>query len=147
MADHRVTCLSCASVNRVPATKLGAHPKCGTCGARLMEPRVHDIDTETLRKAERNDTIPLVVDFWAPWCGPCRMMAPEFEKAARVLAPHARLAKVNTQVHGDASQRYGIRGIPLLVLFRDGQEVDRLPGARPATEIEAFARRHTAERA
>ncbi|MDG4647956.1 thioredoxin TrxC [Roseibacterium sp. SDUM158017] len=142
MPDHRVTCLSCASVNRVPSDRLSAHPKCGTCGAKLTEGRVHDLDSETLRRAERNDTLPLVADFWAPWCGPCRMMAPEFEKAARALAPQARFAKLNTQVHGDASQRYGIRGIPLLILFRDGQEVARLTGARPAAEIEAFVRSH-----
>jgi thioredoxin 2 len=140
MSHHRLTCLSCATVNRVPEGKLSDHPRCGTCGAKLLEPRVHDIDTGTLRKAERNDTLPLLVDFWAPWCGPCRMMAPQFETAARALAPHARFAKVNTQVHGDASQRYGIRGIPLLILFRNGQEIARLTGARQANEIEAFVR-------
>jgi thioredoxin 2 len=142
--SHHITCLECATVNRVPAERMTAHPKCGTCGAKLVEPRVHEIDTATLRKAERNDTLPLLVDFWAPWCGPCRAMAPEFAKAAQALAPHARLAKVNTQVHGDASQRYGIRGIPLLILFRNGQEVARLTGARPAAEIEAFVTRHNA---
>ncbi|MEQ8366976.1 MAG: thioredoxin domain-containing protein, partial [Roseicyclus sp.] len=80
--------------------------------------------------------------FWAPWCGPCRMMAPEFEKAARALSPKARFAKINTQDHQDVSQRYGIRGIPLLILFRGGKEVARLPGARPAAEIEDFVRQH-----
>jgi thioredoxin 2 len=145
--SHHITCLGCATVNRVPDDRLAAHPKCGTCGAKLAEPKVHDIDTATLRKAERNDTLPLLVDFWAPWCGPCRSMAPEFSKAAQSLAPHARLAKVNTQVHGDASQRYGIRGIPLLILFQNGQEVARLTGARPAAEIAAFVKQHTPARA
>jgi thioredoxin 2 len=141
--SHHLTCLSCATVNRVPEAKLSEHPKCRTCGAKLLEPRVRDLDSATLRKAEMRDTLPLLVDFWAPWCGPCRMMAPEFEKAARALAPRARLAKINTQVHGDVSQRYGIRGIPLLILFRNGQEVARLTGARPAAEIEAFVRQNT----
>jgi thioredoxin 2 len=141
--SHTITCLACATVNRVPEAKLSAHPKCGTCGTKLVEPRVHDLDSATLRKAETRDSLPLLVDFWAPWCGPCRMMAPEFDKAARALSPHARFAKINTQVHGDASQRYGIRGIPLLILFQRGQEVARLTGARPAAEIEAFVRQNT----
>ena len=140
--SHRITCLSCATANRVPVDKLTAHPKCGTCGAKLAEPKVHELDTATLRKAERGDSLPLLVDFWAPWCGPCRSMAPEFEKAARALAPHARLAKINTQVNGDAAQRYGIRGIPALILFYNGQETARMTGARPAAQIEAFVRQH-----
>jgi thioredoxin 2 len=140
--SHRITCLSCATANRVPVDKLTAHPKCGTCGAKLAEPKVHELDTATLRKAERGDSLPLLVDFWAPWCGPCRSMAPEFEKAARALAPHARLAKINTQVNGDAAQRYGIRGIPALILFDNGQETARMTGARPAAQIEAFVRQH-----
>ncbi|PWK59278.1 thioredoxin TrxC [Roseicyclus mahoneyensis] len=146
MSQH-ITCFDCGTVNRVPAERLTAHPKCGTCGAKLVEPKVHEIDTATLRKAELKDTLPLLVDFWAPWCGPCRAMAPEFAKAAQALAPQARLAKVNTQVHGDASQRYGIRGIPLLILFRGGHEVGRLTGARPAAEIEAFVRQNGQRRA
>ena len=145
--SHHITCLDCGTVNRVPADRLSAQPKCGTCGAKLVAPKVHEIDTATLRKAELKDTLPLLVDFWAPWCGPCRSMAPEFSKAAEALAPHARLAKVNTQVHGDAAQRYGIRGIPLLILFRGGQEVARLTGARPAAEIAAFVRQHAGQRA
>jgi thioredoxin 2 len=147
MAGRKLTCLDCGQVNRVPDDRLGQGPKCGTCGAGLMPAKAKAVDWPTLQKAARVDEVPLVVDLWAPWCGPCRMMAPELEKAARALAPSARFAKINTQVHGDASQRYNIRGIPLLILFRDGQEVARLTGARPAQEIEAFVRSHAAQTA
>jgi thioredoxin 2 len=140
--SHHVTCLECGTVNRVAADRMDAHPKCGTCGAKLAEGKVRDLDAQTLRKAERNDTLPLLVDFWAPWCGPCRSMAPEFEKAARTMGAQARFAKLNTEVHGDATQRYGIRGIPLLILFQNGKEVGRLTGARPAAEIAEFVRRN-----
>ncbi|WP_071675956.1 thioredoxin TrxC [Nioella nitratireducens] len=140
MSSHKLTCLECGAVNRVPDAKLSSGPKCGVCGARLADGKVKALDPATLAKATKNDQLPLLVDFWAPWCGPCRMMAPQFETAARALAPNARFAKIDTQDFPAVSQKFGIRGIPLLILFQNGTEIGRLSGARPAAEIEAFVR-------
>ena len=141
MADAvKLTCPQCGQVNRIPRDKLAAGPKCGTCGAKLADGKVAEVEPATLKKMIRNDGLPLIVDFWAPWCGPCRMMAPEFSKAAQALAPNVRFAKINTEDFPQVSAERGIRGIPLLILFEKGKEVDRLPGARPAKDIEAFVR-------
>ena len=131
----KVTCLDCAQVNRVPADKLGAGAKCGTCGAPLISGKAVEVDFATLQKAARNDDLPLVVDFWAPWCGPCRSMAPEFSKAAQELGGKARLVKLNTEDHPQAGQAYGIRGIPTMAGFRGGRERARQSGAMPAASI------------
>ncbi len=136
----KLTCARCGQVNRVPRDRLSAGPKCGTCGAKLADGKVAELEPATLKKAIRNDDLPLIVDFWAPWCGPCRMMAPEFARAAQALASEVRFAKINTEDYPQVSAERGIRGIPLLILFHKGKEVDRLPGARPAAEIEAFVR-------
>jgi len=138
-----LTCLDCAALNRIPAEKVSAGPKCGVCGAKLTDGKVRALDPKTLAKATRNDALPLLIDFWAPWCGPCRQMAPQFQQAALALAPKARFAKIDTQDHPAVSQKFGIRGIPLLILFHKGREVARLSGARPKAEIEAFVRQHS----
>lgn len=136
----RLTCATCGQGNRVPLDRLGAGPKCGSCGAALMDGRVAEFDLNAHDKATKADGVPTIIDYWAPWCGPCRMMAPEYAKAAKVLGGQVRFAKINTEDHPAVSQRLGIRGIPLLILWYNGREVARLPGARPAAEIEAFAR-------
>lgn len=143
MADAmKLVCLTCGQANRVPVVRLGEGPKCGSCGDPLASGKVSEIDPATHDKVTRGDELPLVVDYWAPWCGPCRMMAPEFAKAAAALKGRARFAKINTEDFPAVSARLSIRGIPLLILYRQGREVARLPGARPAAEIEAFVRSH-----
>ncbi len=138
----KLTCTACGQANRVPASRLGDAPKCGVCGAVLVNGEVAELDAATHDKMTRGDSLPVLVDYWAPWCGPCRAMAPEFAKAAKVLAQEARLGKLNTDQHQEISARAGIRGIPALILYRNGREVARLAGARPAADIVAFVRQH-----
>ncbi len=143
----KITCLECGALNRVPADKLSAHPKCGVCGAKLNEGKVRELDPKILQKAIRNDEVPIVVDFWAPWCGPCRMMAPEFAKAAQQMAPNVRFAKINTEEFPAVSAAHGIRGIPLLIAFQNGREIGRQAGAVPAAGIVQFLKSKTAIKA
>ena len=141
MADGiRVTCAVCGQGNRVPLAKLAEGPKCGSCGEPLLNGAVAEFDQAVHDKVVRADEVATIIDYWAPWCGPCRAMAPEFAKAGKGLAGRVRFAKINTQDHPAVSERLGIRGIPLLILWRDGREVARLAGARPAAEIAAFVR-------
>ena len=138
----KLTCATCGQGNRVPLARLGQGPKCGSCGEALADGRVAELDAATHDKVLRGDGLPVLVYYWAPWCGPCRMMAPEFARAAKALAPGVRLMKLNTEDHPQISARAGIRGIPALILYHDGREVARLAGARPAAEIEGFVRQH-----
>ncbi|MDQ2064762.1 thioredoxin TrxC [Xinfangfangia sp. CPCC 101601] len=138
----RLTCATCGQANRVPQARLAQGPRCGSCGEALLEGKVAELDPTTHDKMTRNDGLPVLVDYWAPWCGPCRAMAPEFAKAAKALPQSVRFAKINTQDHPKISTRLGIQGIPLLILYKRGREVARLAGSRPAADILAFLRQH-----
>lgn len=138
----KLTCLSCGQANRFPAAKLEAGPKCAKCGVLLVGGDVAALDNRQHDKATRADDLPLIVDYWAPWCGPCKTMAPEFAAAAKALQALARFAMIDTEQFPTISQRLQIRGIPLLILYAKGNEIARLSGARPASDIEAFVRQH-----
>lgn len=143
----KLCCATCGQMNRIPTARLADAPKCGACGDPLADGRVAEMDARIHDRATRSDDLPLLVDYWAPWCGPCRMMAPEFAKAAQALRGQARLMKLNTEENPAIAARANIQGIPALVLYRKGREVARLAGARPARDIEAFVRGHLGARA
>ena len=134
-----IVCPHCDSINRVPVERLTERPNCGRCHQALFEGSPVTLTGESFsRHVERSD-LPLLVDFWASWCGPCKMMAPQFQQAARLLEPRVRLAKVDTEAEPQLGARYGIRSIPTLVLFRGGSELARQSGALGAQDIVRWA--------
>ncbi|HSO78946.1 MAG TPA: thioredoxin TrxC [Chromatiaceae bacterium] len=136
-----VVCPHCDAVNRVPAERLGEEAKCGKCREPLFAGAPLALDEGRFAKHLGRGDLPLVVDFWAPWCAPCRAMAPAFEAVARRIEPRARLIKVNTEEAQALAGRYGIRSIPTLVVFRGGREVARTSGAMDAAALENWIRR------
>ncbi|MEK6594479.1 MAG: thioredoxin TrxC [Pseudomonadota bacterium] len=130
MSEHlHVVCPHCNTTNRVPRERLGAGAKCGSCKQALISPQPFELSAAGFERHVGANDLPLVVDFWAPWCGPCRMMAPAYEQAAAQLAPAVRLARLNTEAEPDIAARFGIRGIPTLIAFKNGREVARQSGA------------------
>ena len=134
-----VTCPACAGANRVPRERLGSG-KCGKCRAPLFEGRPVALTSTNFDRHVATSDLPLLVDFWAAWCGPCRQMAPVFEAAAKELEPRMRLGKLDTEAEPAIAARYAIRGIPSLVLFRKGREVARSAGAMPLPALLQWAR-------
>jgi len=135
----QVACPACLAANRVPKARLGEDPKCGKCGARLLDGAPVELREDQFEAFVQRTGLPVLADFWAPWCGPCRSMAPHFERAAAELKDRVRLVKVNTEEAPGLAQRYGIRAIPTLVLFKGGVEAKRLSGALDAGALARWA--------
>lgn len=130
-----LVCSNCQAVNASPPDRLGDNPKCAKCGAPLNEPAPVELNQANFDKFIGRSDLPVAVDFWATWCGPCKMMAPAFEEAAKMLHPRVRLAKVNTEQEQALAARYGIQSIPTMVLFKGGRDAHRVSGAMSAQQI------------
>lgn len=142
-----IVCPSCDQTNRVPAVRLAAGGKCGRCGAALFDRRPVALDDERFDKHARVSDIPLLVDFWAEWCGPCRMMAPVFEQAAERLEPRVRLVKIDTERARNTAGQFRIHSIPTLMLIRHGRELARISGAMPLGQLIRWADQALGDRA
>lgn len=140
MNGEIIVCPACGALNRVPAERLGEAPKCGKCHAPLFAGHPVEANAALFDKLVGKGSLPVLVDFWATWCGPCRMMAPAFAAAVRDLEPYVRLAKVDTEAEQAIAGRYQIRSIPTLMLFRGGREIARQPGAMSQQQIVGWTR-------
>jgi thioredoxin 2 len=138
MTTLKLTCPSCNTTNRIPAERLGDKPKCGKCKELLFQGKAIDLDSDNVSAVIGNTDIPVLVDCWAPWCGPCKSFAPIFTQAASDLEPRLRFAKLNTEAEQQLGSLWGIRSIPTLILFREGREAARMSGAVPLVQLKKW---------
>lgn len=140
--ENLVVCCKCGGVNRIPAARRAEDAKCGKCRSKLFSGHPEDVDGETFDRQIARSSLPVLVDIWAPWCGPCKTMAPAYEAAARELEPHVRLIKLNSDNEQAVSAKLGIRGIPTMILFHGAREIARTSGAMASGQIVRWVRDH-----
>jgi thioredoxin 2 len=141
MKTHLV-CPHCNSTNRVDTDKLEAELSCGSCHKSLFDKHPSSLSSVGLQAQIAKSDVPVVVDFWAPWCGPCRSMAPEYEKACAQIEPRARFTKVDTEANQDVGSQHNIRSIPTVAIFKGGKEISRISGARSASDLVQWVKQH-----
>jgi thioredoxin 2 len=135
MKSNHIVCPHCNTVNRIATDRLPEKPLCGKCKQALFMARPLDLTAGNFQQHISRSDIPIIIDFWAPWCGPCKMMAPAFAKAAVQIEPRGRLAKLNTEQEQTIAAQFSIRSIPTMVIFKGGQEIIRQSGAMSETDI------------
>ena len=138
-----IVCPQCDAINRIPSVRLSEAPNCGKCHQPLFDGYPVELTGSNFQQHVNHNDIPLLIDFWAPWCGPCKMMAPQFTQAATQLEPSMRLAKVNTEAEQMLGAQFGIRSIPTLILFHHGRELARQSGAMGMADIVRWTQSHS----
>ena len=142
MTTLHIVCPHCHTVNRIAAERLSQHPRCGQCKEPLFSGHPLELSGRNFQQHIARNDIPVVVDFWADWCGPCKMMAPAYAQAAVKLEPQVRLAKLNTEQEQGIAAQFNIRSIPTLVIFKSGHEIARMPGAMNSADIVRWISSH-----